>query len=34
MKEIDNPNEADSKFLYNFSSLFQEGFPKLETKIK
>ena len=34
IKEIDNPNEAYSKFLYNFSSLYEEAFPKLEIKIK
>ena len=34
IKEIDNPNEAYSKFLYNFSSLYDEAFLKLEIKIK
>ena len=34
IKEIDNPNEAYSKFLYDFSSLYEEAFPKLEIKIK
>ena len=34
IKEIDNPNEANSKFLYNFSSLYEEAFLKLEIKIK
>ena len=34
IKEIDNPNEAYSKFLYEFSSLYEEAFPKLEIKIK
>ena len=34
IKEIDNPNEAYSKFLYDFSSIYEEAFPKLEIKIK
>ena len=34
IQEIDNPNEAYSKFLYDFSSLYEETFPKLEIKIK
>ena len=34
VKEIDNPNEAYSKFLYDFSSLYDKAFPKLEIKIK
>ena len=34
IKEIGNPNEAYSKFLYNFSSLYEEAFLKLEIKIK
>ena len=34
IKEINNPNEAYSKFLYDFSSLYEEAFPKLEIKIK
>ena len=34
IKEIDNSNKAYSKFLYDSSSLYKEGFPKLEIKIK
>ena len=34
IKEIDNPNEAYSKSLYDFSSLYEEAFRKLEIKIK
>ena len=34
IKEIDSPNEAYSKFLYDFSSHYEEAFPKLEIKIK
>ena len=34
IKEICNPNEAYSKFLYDFSSLYEEAFPKLGTTIK
>ena len=34
IKEIDNPNEAYSKFLYDFSSLYEEAFHILEIKIK
>ena len=34
IKEIDNPNEAYSKLLYDFSWLYEEAFPKLEIKIK
>ena len=34
VKEIDNSNKAYSKFLYDSSSLYKEGFPKLEIKIK
>ena len=34
IKEIYNPNEAYSKFLYDFSSLYEEAFPKLGTTIK
>ena len=34
IKEIDNPNEAYSKVLYNFSSIYEEDFPKLEIKIE
>ena len=33
INEIDNPNKAYSKFLYDFSSLSEEAFPKLEIKI-
>ena len=34
IKEVDNPNEAYSKILYDFSSLYEKAFPKLEIKIK
>ena len=34
IKEIENLNQAYSKFFYNFSSLYEEPFPKLEIKIK
>ena len=34
IKEIGNPNEVYSKFLYDFSSLYEEVFSKLEIKIK
>ena len=34
IKEVDNPNEAYSKFLYEFSSLYEEAFLKSEIKIK
>ena len=34
IKEIDIPNKAYSKFLYDFSSIYEEAFPKLEIKIK
>ena len=30
--KIDNPNEAYSKFLYDFFSLYEEAFPKLNKK--
>ena len=33
IKEIDNPNEAYSKILYDFASFYEEVFPKLEIKI-
>ena len=33
IKEIANPYEAYSKFLYGFSSLYEETFSKLEIKI-
>ena len=33
-KEIENPNEAYAKFLYDFSTLYEEAFLKLEIKIK
>ena len=32
--EIENPNEAYAKFLYDFSTLYEEAFLKLEIKIK
>ena len=28
------PNEAYSKFLYDFFSLYEDAFPKLEIRIK
>ena len=34
LKVIDNPNEACSKVLYHFSSLYGKASPKLEIKIK
>ena len=34
IKNIDNPNEAYSKFLYDFSLLYEEAYPKQEIKIK
>ena len=33
-KEIDNLNEAYSKFLYDFFSIYEEAFPRLEIEIK
>ena len=33
IKEIDIPNEAYSQFLYDFSSLYEEPFPKIGIKI-
>ena len=33
-KEIDNLNEAYSKFLFDFFSFYGEAFPKLEIKVK
>ena len=34
IKEIDNLNEAYSKFLFDFFSFYGEAFPKLEIKVK
>ena len=34
IKEIDNPNEAYSKLIYDLSSLYEKAFPNLEIKIK
>ena len=34
IKEIDNPDEAYNKLWYDFSSLYEGAFPKLEIKIK
>ena len=34
INKIDNLNEAYSKFLYDFFSLYEEAFLKLEIKIK
>ena len=34
IKEIDNPDETYNKLWYDFSSLYEGAFPKLEIKIK